>query len=59
MATGALLAAMFGYLVIWLNTNQYATGLASVLFAAAFGASGINMCRKNRLSKPTCHSGIG
>ena len=26
MATGALLAAAFGYLVIWLNTNQYATG---------------------------------
>src|SRR5947209_19897546 len=28
MAAGALLAAAFGVLVIWLNTNQYATGLA-------------------------------
>jgi general nucleoside transport system permease protein len=27
-AAGALLAAVFGVLVIWLNTNQYATGLA-------------------------------
>ena len=25
---GAVLAAFFGVLVIWLNTNQYATGLA-------------------------------
>ena len=29
---GALLAAIFGLLVIWLNTNQYATGLALSLF---------------------------
>ncbi|MCZ2090578.1 MAG: ABC transporter permease, partial [Burkholderiales bacterium] len=28
MAAGALLAAKFGWLVIWLGTNQYATGLA-------------------------------
>ena len=28
MVTGAFLAAVFGVLVIWLNTNQYATGLA-------------------------------
>jgi ABC-type uncharacterized transport system permease subunit len=27
-AAGALLAAVFGLLVIWLNANQYATGLA-------------------------------
>lgn len=26
MGAGALLAAVFGVLVIWLNTNQYATG---------------------------------
>ena len=26
MAAGALMAAVFGVLVIWLNTNQYATG---------------------------------
>ncbi len=38
MAAGALLAAMFGVLVIWLNTNQYATGLALTLFGAGFSA---------------------
>ncbi|WP_298232500.1 ABC transporter permease [uncultured Azohydromonas sp.] len=35
---GALLAAAFGALVIWLNTNQYATGLALSLFGAGFSA---------------------
>jgi simple sugar transport system permease protein len=35
---GALLAAVFGLLVIWLNTNQYATGLALSLFGAGFSA---------------------
>ena len=34
---GALAAALFGLLVIWLNTNQYATGLALSLFG--FGLS--------------------
>ena len=34
MAAGAALAAVFGVLVIWLNTNQYATGLALSLFGA-------------------------
>ena len=38
MAAGALLAAIFGLLVIWLNTNQYATGLALTLFGAGFSA---------------------
>ena len=38
MAAGALLAAMFGVLVIWLNTNQYATGLALSLFGTGFSA---------------------
>ena len=38
MAAGALLAAIFGMLVIWLNTNQYATGLALSLFGAGFSA---------------------
>jgi len=36
MAAGALMAAIFGVLVIWLNTNQYATGLALSLFGAGF-----------------------
>ncbi len=35
---GALLASLFGLLVIWLNTNQYATGLALSLFGAGFSA---------------------
>ncbi len=38
MAAGAVLAAIFGWLVIWLNTNQYATGLALSLFGAGFSA---------------------
>lgn len=38
MGAGALLAAIFGVLVIWLNTNQYATGLALALFGAGFSA---------------------
>ena len=33
---GALGAALFGLLVIWLNTNQYATGLAISLFGGGF-----------------------
>ena len=35
---GALLALIFGALVIGLNTNQYATGLALSLFGAGFSA---------------------
>ena len=38
MLAGAVLAAIFGVLVIWLNTNQYATGLALSLFGAGFSA---------------------
>lgn len=38
MAAGAVLAAMFGVLVIWMNTNQYATGLALSLFGGGFSA---------------------
>ena len=38
MAAGAFLAAVFGALVIWLGTNQYATGLALTLFGAGFSA---------------------
>ena len=38
MAAGAALAAVFGWLVIWLNTNQYASGLALSLFGAGFSA---------------------
>ncbi|HRD97182.1 MAG TPA: ABC transporter permease [Rubrivivax sp.] len=35
---GAVMAAMFGVLVIWLNTNQVATGLALSLFGGGFSA---------------------
>jgi simple sugar transport system permease protein len=38
MLVGALLAALLGGLVIWLGTNQYATGLALSLFGAGFSA---------------------
>jgi simple sugar transport system permease protein len=38
MGAGALLAALFGVLVIWLGTNQYATGLALSLFGVGFSA---------------------
>ena len=35
---GAAMAAAFGVLVIWLNTNQYASGLALSLFGTGFSA---------------------
>jgi simple sugar transport system permease protein len=35
---GGLMAAIFGWLVIWLNTNQIATGLALSLFGGGFSA---------------------
>jgi ABC-type uncharacterized transport system permease subunit len=35
---GALMAAAFGILVIYLNTNQYASGLALSLFGVGFSA---------------------
>lgn len=38
MGAGALLAGAFGVLVIWLHTNQYATGLALSLFGSGFSA---------------------
>jgi len=37
-AAAALVAAAFGWLVIWLNANQYATGLAVTLFGGGFSA---------------------
>jgi len=38
LGAGALLGGLFGAMVIWLNTNQYATGLALSLFGAGFSA---------------------
>jgi general nucleoside transport system permease protein len=53
MGAGALLAAIFGVLVIWLNTNQYATGLALSLFGAGFSAfAGINYVQEKLPERP-------
>jgi ABC-type uncharacterized transport system permease subunit len=50
---GALLAAIFGFLVIWLNTNQYATGLALSLFGAGFSAfAGIKYVQEKVPERP-------
>jgi simple sugar transport system permease protein len=38
IGAGAALAAFFGVLVIWLNTSQYASGLALSLFGSGFSA---------------------
>jgi simple sugar transport system permease protein len=37
-AAGAVAAAFFGWMVLWLNTNQYATGLALSIFGAGLSA---------------------
>ena len=53
MGAGALLAAVFGALVIWLNTNQYATGLALSLFGAGFSAfAGISYVQEKLPERP-------
>ena len=53
IAVGALLAAIFGLLVIWLNTNQYATGLALSLFGGGFSAfAGINYVQERMPERP-------
>ena len=53
MAAGALLAAIFGVLVIWLNTNQYATGLALSLFGVGFSAfAGIQYVQEKLPERP-------
>ncbi len=53
MGAGALLAALFGVLVIWLGTNQYATGLALSLFGAGFSAfAGIRYVQEKLPERP-------
>jgi len=53
MAAGAVMAAAFGVLVIWLNTNQYATGLALSLFGAGFSAfAGIKYTQEKLGERP-------
>ncbi len=50
---GGLMAAIFGWLVIWLNTNQVATGLALSLFGSGFSAFvGIGYVSEKLPSRP-------
>ena len=50
---GAALALLFGVLVIWLNTNQYATGLALSLFGAGLSAfAGIRYTQEKLPERP-------
>ncbi len=50
---GGALAALFGLLVIWLNTNQVATGLALSLFGGGFSAFvGINFVQAKLGERP-------
>ncbi len=52
-AAGAVMALAFGVLVIWLNTNQYATGLALSLFGAGFSAfAGIRYVQEKLPERP-------
>ena len=45
---------IFGVLVIWLNTNQYATGLALSLFGAGFSAfAGISYVQEKMPDRPS------
>ena len=54
MLAGGLMAAIFGALVIWLNTNQYATGLALSLFGGGFSAFvGVNYVQAKIPERPT------
>jgi general nucleoside transport system permease protein len=54
MAAGGLLAAVFGVLVIWLNTNAYATGLALSLFGTGFSAfAGIGYVQEKLPERPS------
>ena len=50
---GAAAAAIFGWLVIWMGTNQYATGLALSLFGGGFSAFvGIDYVGKKLAERP-------
>ena len=50
---GAAMAAIFGALVIWLNTNQVATGLALSLFGVGFSAfAGIRYAQEKLSERP-------
>jgi simple sugar transport system permease protein len=50
---GAAMAAALGVLVIWFNTNQYATGLALSLFGSGFSAFvGIGYVQQRLAARP-------
>ena len=52
-AAGAVLAAAFGAMVIWLNANQYASGLALSLFGVGFSAfAGIGYTQQKLTERP-------
>jgi len=52
-AAGAAMALVFGVLVIWLNTNQYASGLALSLFGAGLSAfAGIRYTQEKLPERP-------
>ena len=54
MLAGAAMAAVFGALVIWLNTNQYATGLALSLFGGGFSAfAGVSYVQEKMPERPS------
>ncbi|MEI7516790.1 MAG: ABC transporter permease [Betaproteobacteria bacterium] len=54
MLAGAVMAAVFGALVIWLNTNQYATGLALSLFGGGFSAfAGVSYVQEKMPERPS------
>ncbi len=54
--TGAVMALAFGAMVIWLNTNQYATGLALSLFGAGFSAfAGVAYTKEKLAERPSFH----
>ena len=54
IAAGGFMAAVFGALVIWLNTNQYATGLALSLFGTGFSAFlGISYVQQQMPERPS------
>ncbi|MGE4240790.1 ABC transporter permease [Ramlibacter sp.] len=53
IGAGALAAAVFGVLAIWLNANQYATGLALSLFGTGFSAfAGIKYVQEKLPERP-------
>jgi simple sugar transport system permease protein len=53
-AAGAAMALGFGLMVIWLNTNQYATGLALSLFGGGFSAFvGIKYTQEKLSERPS------